>query len=319
VAKRIPDEVYCERLRKLAEELGRVPSYTDMDEYGPHTPESYRARFGGWHEAIEAAGFEKPGVRLNAKILDESTLLDSLRELADDLGRTPYAHEYSDHTAHSHRTLQVRFGSWNDALREAGLEINREHGTGPRELSCSNCGDTVHRKKNVAESQDHFFCDASCMGAWQSEQYEEDGNPRWASLPVECETCGKTVHRAPWQLESRSSHFCSLNCRAEWQRELGSDAPWHPNDPKLDGYGPGWNEDKRESVRERDGRRCQSCGKTENENLAESGCKLHVHHITPARQIDEPKKRNAQSNLVALCNGCHQRWEGIPVRPTLND
>jgi 5-methylcytosine-specific restriction endonuclease McrA len=30
-----------------------------------------------------------------------------------------------------------------------------------------------------------------------------------------------------------------------------------------------------------------------------------VHHITKAREFDDADKRNAMSNLVALCRECH--------------
>lgn len=84
-------------------------------------------------------------------------------------------------------------------------------------------------------------------------------------------------------------------------------------------YGVGWTKQKKDRVRERDENKCQSCGIDREEYQAEYGRDLDVHHVIPARDFDDPKKRNAADNLVTLCRKCHHKWEGIPVRPTLGD
>lgn len=59
-----------------------------------------------------------------------------------------------------------------------------------------------------------------------------------------------------------------------------------------DSYPPEWTPELRESVRTRDNRVCQLCGKTEQLN----GRKLDVHHI------DYNKENCHPSNLITLCN-----------------
>lgn len=80
-------------------------------------------------------------------------------------------------------------------------------------------------------------------------------------------------------------------------------------------YGKGWNEDKKEAVRERDGFECQVCGKSQKEELAQNDRRLSVHHIINARKFDDPEKRNDMDNLVTLCHKHHMEWEGIPLQP----
>jgi len=75
-------------------------------------------------------------------------------------------------------------------------------------------------------------------------------------------------------------------------------------------YGPNWQE-KRDAVRERDNYECQDCGVDESELDTE----LHVHHIQPKRKFDDIEQANRESNLVALCQPCHNKWEGIPLKP----
>lgn len=76
-------------------------------------------------------------------------------------------------------------------------------------------------------------------------------------------------------------------------------------------YGAGWSEGKRESVRERDDRRCRVCAMTEAEHEEWTDARLHVHHIRKARNVDEPEIRNAMENLITLCASCHVKADEI--------
>jgi len=53
----------------------------------------------------------------------------------------------------------------------------------------------------------------------------------------------------------------------------------------------------KERIRDRDGRRCKACGKTEEEN----GQRLDVHHI------DHDKNNLSDENLFSLCIPCHRK------------
>jgi len=61
-------------------------------------------------------------------------------------------------------------------------------------------------------------------------------------------------------------------------------------------YCKDFNEIRKEKVRERDGRVCQECGKTEQEN----GKKLTCHHI-------HYDKKNCKPDLIALCVSCNSK------------
>jgi hypothetical protein len=45
-------------LHRLHEELGRVPTATDVVEKGNHGIATYQRRFGSWSEALDAAEIE---------------------------------------------------------------------------------------------------------------------------------------------------------------------------------------------------------------------------------------------------------------------
>ncbi|WP_083893991.1 HNH endonuclease [Haloferax mucosum] len=70
----------------------------------------------------------------------------------------------------------------------------------------------------------------------------------------------------------------------------------------------------------RDQFRCQDCGVTQPEHIKKHERKLDVHHIVPARQFDDPGKRNAMDNLVTLCRVCHAKWERMSgLRPNTRE
>lgn len=96
--------------------------------------------------------------------------------------------------------------------------------------------------------------------------------------------------------------------------QLREQGMWR-NDPNA--YGPDWPR-LRARVRQRDGYRCQVCGKSESERSHD------VHHKVPLRAFAQPGAgpayllANRMDNLVTLCQECHQRAEtSVRVRSGL--
>jgi hypothetical protein len=94
-----------------------------MIQQGPHGATVYQDKFGSWNNALEKAGLE---VRRQTNI-SNSDLLDELTRLADKLGQTPTKQHMHQQGCYGIKTHDRRFNSWNDTLREAGLEINAEY------------------------------------------------------------------------------------------------------------------------------------------------------------------------------------------------
>jgi len=80
------------------------------------------------------------------------------------------------------------------------------------------------------------------------------------------------------------------------ERMTGSNNPMWIDGTAAAVYGPDWTEELKESIRERDGKVCQKCGKSQEEN----GRQLDVHHI------DKDKHNQDPSNLTSLCLSCHR-------------
>jgi hypothetical protein len=53
--QRISREALLEELETLADDLGRVPVFRDMQEQGPYAAKTYQRRFGSWSAAVETA------------------------------------------------------------------------------------------------------------------------------------------------------------------------------------------------------------------------------------------------------------------------
>lgn len=207
-ANEIPVAALINEMQILAAIVDESPTSTEMDDHGAYGLTTYTNRFGSWDAALAATGLSPR----DGKRYSRDDLLDVIRGLADDLGRPPYASELSNRTQFSHGTFQSRFGSWNAALEAAGLEPHRI--AGGQIVACMNCGREFRKKHSHAEAHDRHFCDADCMGAWESEHYSGNGNPRWtggyegyygpnweqqrtACLErddYECQGCGRSQH-----------------------------------------------------------------------------------------------------------------------------
>jgi len=184
------------------------------------------------------------------------------------------------------------------------------------ETECGCCGSSLERPAPRLERAENQFCNPDCRAKWQAEAFEGEDSPSWNHRTVGCAQCGDDVSRPQSVIEGSDRNFCDDDCRGEWLSEnvRGENHPcWEGGRAP---YGSGWSKRKRERVRERDGRECQSCGMAESEHRDRYNRRLHVHHIQKARQFDDPEQRNAMENLVTLCLSCHNYWEQMtPLRP----
>src|SRR5215472_5059737 len=121
IRKRYSDEEILEELRSHAARIGRSPT---MKEFAadPGTrvhPQTVIEHFGTWNAAKRAAGL------VPRRFATREELLDVLRRLGEELGRTPTARDIDERRGRvpSKSLYWHTFGSLANALREAGFDV----------------------------------------------------------------------------------------------------------------------------------------------------------------------------------------------------
>ncbi|MDB2275874.1 hypothetical protein PM022_15260 [Halorubrum ezzemoulense] len=137
----VSDADLLAELRRLSDEIGETPTSRDMAEKGKYAPSTYSIAFGSWNDAVREAGLDPTRLRE----VPDSKLLDELERLTNQLGQPPTVHQMENHGRFGAKTFSTTFGSWNDALREANLEPNKE-----RDVGRSRLIDEIERLKEVS-------------------------------------------------------------------------------------------------------------------------------------------------------------------------
>lgn len=102
----------------------------------------------------------------------------------------------------------------------------------------------------------------------------------------------------PQTPEQRKKNSDSKKGRQAWNKglQIKEQSSFWLGGSKVD-YAPGFTEEVREFVRERNNRECQCCGRKEKDLTR----KIETHHI------DFEGENHAPENLISLCRSCHLR------------
>lgn len=117
------DEELLNEIARLAEEFGRPPTTREMIEHGKYTASVYFRRFDSWNDAVSEAGFipHKERPEGGEQRIPPSELLDEIETVADEVGGRPTTEDMLEYGAYSITPYVRRFGSWNNALEQAGF------------------------------------------------------------------------------------------------------------------------------------------------------------------------------------------------------
>ena len=118
MSKQLTRERLVADLRQFAADLGKSPTRTELNEYGPHYGKLYQKEFGTWNDALQAAGLE-PNLVHN---VSRSDLLADIERVAGVLGKSPTLNEMDEYGEYSKLTYSRKLGSYVEALEELGLE-----------------------------------------------------------------------------------------------------------------------------------------------------------------------------------------------------
>jgi hypothetical protein len=253
-------------IRETADKIGGVPTVTDQRERGCVSVSHITRVFGSWRNAVSEAGLDETELRDYG--IPDSELISDIKEVAENLDKTPTKADVDKHGKFAAVTAKKRFGSFSNALREAGLEPNRKK---PVQVSCSHCSDAIERYEYHVNRSEELFCNEGCFYRWL-----RDGNA----------PAGQEHHQFKPEARTRAD------------------------------YGPSWPSQRQRAL-ERDDHTCQRCGMGSKKHRVKYGMSLHVHHVVPWHEFDDHKERNDLSNLLTLCASCHAEYEQLPVKPQI--
>lgn len=238
------------------------------------------------------------------------------------------------------RPARVKSKKNHFCSRECMVGWQRKNGT-KVEVKCDYCGKIIRKEPSEVNGVKRHFCSKACRHNWYCEHHEEYPTSTSIEVVCEycgktflkqgsrlertkrtfcsqdcyhlatrtrikmvCANCGKEIEVYLSKLKINTNIFCSHECadafngkaqRGEnhpnWQGGLTEQKYCYKFDNKL-----------KEKVREKYGRQCLLCGKSEEGN----GRKLCVHHV------DYDKARGCNGKkwlLVPLCSSCHGKSE----------
>lgn len=144
-------------------------------------------------------------------------------------------------------------------------------------------------QKEFKHYGEKILCSRKCAAVHLSQTRIGTNNPMWINQPEKekCLKCRKEFHYTRSGLHTGQKRvFCSLRC------SHNIDLRNNPQSNRTKQYPKEFNEYLKNTIKSRDGRKCQLCGQDDNGSH-------HIHHI------DYNKKNINESNLITLCQKCH--------------
>lgn len=339
---KIPKEDLLAELQRLAEDLGRTPKVSDMNDIGKYSNGPYNSTFGTWSAALEEAGLEPT----HNKHATKADLIQTIEEVADELGRTPKRSEAVELGKYSASKYYTIFGSWTAAIKEVGLEPHRRPNVCKDEIisDLQRVADQLQRVPERKEFNEFVDYHATTVerrfGTWGDAVVEAGLIPNRNYGATDAELLEHLGELAKELGDTPSANYMTDNGRygansylrrfGSWDNAVeaaglepyehpcGEEHPFWVEEPaKRLYYGPNWDE-QRAKARERDGHECQRCGVHE-EGL---GRALDVHHKIPFREYlggegkPDYQRANRLENLISYCPSCHSKVEEMaPLCP----
>jgi Homing endonuclease associated repeat len=164
--RRYTDEEILEELRQAATRLGRSPTMREFaqDEAARVHPQTVIEHFGTWNAAKRAAGLYP------RRFLTREELLEQLRNLGQELDRTPTARDLAarGRALPSASLYAHTFGSLPNALREAGFEVLQGEERLERAIEQgAELARKLGRLPKMADWKEARRADATLLSEWQ--------------------------------------------------------------------------------------------------------------------------------------------------------
>jgi HNH endonuclease len=181
IRRRYTDEQILEQLRASAQRLGRSPTMREFaaDPEAEVHPQTVIEHFGTWNAAKRAAGL------MPRRFISRDELLDQLRGLGAELGRTPTARDVDGNRRRvaSKSLIWHTFGSLTAALKEAGFDVpvgeeRLERAVADGAVLARHLG----RLPKMTDWKDARRTDTSLMSEWQVYRMVDIDTGPWAAF-----------------------------------------------------------------------------------------------------------------------------------------
>jgi hypothetical protein len=181
IRRRYSDEQILEALRASATRLGRSPTMKEFaaDPAAGMHPQTVIEHFGTWNAAKRAAGL------MPRRFATREELVEQLRRLGDELGRTPAAQDIRARrgTMPSASLYWHTFGSLSTALREAGFDVAVGEERLERAISQgATLARALGRLPKFGDWQEARRRDASMLTEWQVYRLFDARRGAWATF-----------------------------------------------------------------------------------------------------------------------------------------
>jgi hypothetical protein len=181
IRRRYSDGQILDELRASAERLGRSPTMKEFaaDPDARVHPQTVIEHFGTWNAAKRAAGL------MPRRFATREELVDQLRALGEELGRTPTADDIKKRrgTMPSASLYWHTFGSLSTALREAGFDVAVGEERLERAIAqgCA-LSREIGRLPKFGDWQAARHADSTMLTEWQVYRMFESRRGAWATF-----------------------------------------------------------------------------------------------------------------------------------------
>lgn len=271
------DEELLNDLRRSASEIGRdTITMTEYGRVGRGHPSTIQKRFGSWPKALELAGLRPSRSPIGIR---EDELLEDIRRSASEAGQSTITQtQYGRIGKCGANTVQRRFGSWQTALKLAGLNPSMSQYRIPDEDLFENLRavwTSLGRQPTYSEMTEP-------SSAYSAKTYEQ----RFGS----------------WS-KALKAFVDWVNSDAEPARSVEADDPrGHSHKPQIKACERRTkkhiSERQRFRILQRDSVACKTCGASP---AKQAGVELHVDHIVPWSKGGE----TTDDNLQTKCSRCN--------------
>jgi len=167
--------------------------------------------------------------------------------------------------------------------------------------TCEVCGKSFDVLPYKLKHGGGKYCSRNCEFKKKETSLKGEKNPNWKGGLAKraCETCGKDFSVKPSEMKDGNGRFCSPSCFYESIK--GKNNPTWKGGVSFKPYCHKFNSAFKEYIRDKFGRVCFLCSKTEGVN----GQRLSVHHVNYNKDCGCDDDLTCQ--FVPLCVGCNTK------------